>query len=147
MCVLSLEPMRVIQNKKGEYHFSDILQCLIILYLLYCHFWSKLADFTDVFIRGCSVFDISIYHRNDVVNGNGMIKKNNDNPPCQKAKNRYIQKLDDDDDYFKCTEENEKQDPVVFEIKSDGIWFDDGSKKKKQESKSSSIGKREHLYG
>ena len=73
MDVLSLEPMRVIQNKKGEYHFSDILQCLIILYLLYCHFWSKLADFTDVFIRGCSVFDISIYHRNDVVNGNGMI--------------------------------------------------------------------------
>lgn len=82
-----------------------------------------------------------------IVSSSKTIKKNNDNPPCQKAKNRYIQKLDDDDDYFKCTEENEKQDPVVFEIKSDGIWFDDGSKKKKQESKSSSIGKREHLYG
>ena len=82
-----------------------------------------------------------------IVSSSKTIKKNNDNPPCQKAKNRYIQKLDDDDDYFKCTEENEKQDPVVFEIKSDGIWFDDGSKKKEQESKSSSIGKREHLYG
>ena len=82
-----------------------------------------------------------------IVSSSKTIKKNNDNPPCQKAKNRYIQKLDDDDDYFKCTEENEKQVPVVFEIKSDGIWFDDGSKKKEQESKSSSIGKREHLYG
>lgn len=82
-----------------------------------------------------------------IVSSSKTIKKNSDNPPCQKAKNRYIEKLDDDEDYFKCTEENNKQEPVVFEVKKDGIWFDDKSNKKKQDSKSSSIGKREHLYG
>lgn len=82
-----------------------------------------------------------------IVSSSKTIKKNSDNPPCQKAKNRYIEKLDDDEDYFKCTEENNMQEPVVFEVKKDGIWFDDKSNKKKQDSKSSSIGKREHLYG
>ena len=58
-----------------------------------------------------------------IVSSSKTIKKNSDNPPCQKAKNRYIEKLDDDEDYFKCTEENNKQEPVVFEVKKDGIWF------------------------
>lgn len=43
-----------------------------------------------------------------IVSSSKTIKKNSDNPPCQKAKNRYIEKLDDDEDYFKCTEENNK---------------------------------------
>lgn len=81
-----------------------------------------------------------------VVSSSKTIKKNSDNPPCQKAKNRYIEKLDDDEDYFKCTEENDKQKPVVFIVKNDGVVLDEGETKEK-ESKSSSIGKREHLYG
>lgn len=81
-----------------------------------------------------------------IVSSSKTIKKNSDNPPCQKAKNRYIEKLDNDEDYFKCTEENEEQKPVVFLIKSDGVLLDEVQTQEK-ESKSSSIGKREHLYG
>lgn len=83
-----------------------------------------------------------------IVSSSKTIKQNSDNPPCKKAKNRYIEHLaNQDDDYFKCTEKNDKQKPVVFEVRTDGIWFDDGEKKEKNENKSSTIGKREHLYG
>lgn len=76
------------------------------------------------------------------------VKKNGDNPPCQKAKNRYIDHLpNQDEDYFKCTEEDDVQKPVVFEIRANGIWYDDGREEKKNENKSSTIGQREHLYG
>lgn len=82
-----------------------------------------------------------------IISSSKTIKKNSDNPPCQKAKNRYIEHLaNQDDDYFKCTEVEDVQKPVVFEVRSNGIWFDDG-KQKRNENKSASIGKREHLYG
>lgn len=83
-----------------------------------------------------------------IVSSSKTIKQNSDNPPCKKAKNRYVEHLaNQDDDYFKCTEEDDKQKPVVFEVRTDGIWFDDGEKEEKKETKSSAIGKREHLYG
>ena len=83
-----------------------------------------------------------------VVSSSKTIKKNGDNPPCQKAKNRYIDHLpNQDEDYFKCTEEDDVQKPVVFEIRANGIWYDDGQEEKKNENKSSAIGQREHLYG
>lgn len=82
-----------------------------------------------------------------IVSSSKTIKKNSDNPPCQKAKNRYIEHLaNQDDDYFKCTEVDEVQKPVVFEIKSDGIWFEDKSKSE-DNKKNEAIGMREHLYG
>lgn len=83
-----------------------------------------------------------------IVSSSKTIKQNSDNPPCKKAKNRYIEHLaNQDDDYFKCTEENDTQKPVIFEVRSDGIWFDDGEKEENEENKSSTIGKREHFYG
>ena len=83
-----------------------------------------------------------------IVSSSKTIKKNSDNPPCQKAKNRYIEHLSNqDEDYFKCTEVDDKQKPVVFEIRSNGIWYDDGQKKEDNKNKSAAVGKREHLYG
>jgi len=83
-----------------------------------------------------------------IVSSSKTIKQNSDNPPCQKAKNRYIEHLPNkDEDYFKCTEEDNKQAPVVFEIRKDGVWFDDGETSENKKSKSSAVGKREHLYG
>ena len=81
-----------------------------------------------------------------IVSSSKTIKKNSDNPPCQKAKNRYITKLDNDEDYFMCTELEEKQKPVVFLVQNDGILLDEEETQEK-ETKSSSVGKREHLYG
>ena len=52
-----------------------------------------------------------------------------------------------DDDYFKCTEIDDVQKPVTFEIRSNGIWYDDGQKKEDKSNKSATVGKREHLYG
>lgn len=83
-----------------------------------------------------------------IVSSSKTIKKNTDNPPCQKAKNRYIEHLaNQDDDYFKCTEIDDVQKPVTFEIRSNGIWYDDGQKKEDKSNKSATVGKREHLYG
>lgn len=83
-----------------------------------------------------------------IVSSSKTIKKNSDNPPCQKAKNRYIEHLaNQDDDYFKCTEIEDVQKPIVFEIRSNGVWFDDGQKKDNEKKKSEAVGKREHLYG
>lgn len=83
-----------------------------------------------------------------IVSSSKTIKKNTDNPPCQKAKNRYIEHLaNQDDDYFKCTEIDDVQKPVAFEIRSNGIWYDDGQKKEDKSNKSATVGKREHLYG
>lgn len=83
-----------------------------------------------------------------IVSSSKTIKKNADNPPCQKAQNRYIEHLaNQDDDYFKCTEIDDVQKPVAFEIRSNGIWYDDGQKKEDKSNKSATVGKREHLYG
>lgn len=71
-----------------------------------------------------------------VVSSSKTIKKNSDNPPCQKAKNRYIDHLpNQDEDYFKCTEEDDVQKPVIFEVRTNGIWFDDGQEENKNEKK------------
>lgn len=83
-----------------------------------------------------------------IVSSSKTIKKNTDNPPCQKAQNRYIEHLaNQDDDYFKCTEIDDVQKPVAFEIRSNGIWYDDGQKKEDKSNKCATVGKREHLYG
>ena len=86
-----------------------------------------------------------------IVSSSKTIKKNSDNPPCQKAKNRYIEHLkDQNDDYFCCTSVDDKQEPLVFEIKKDGVHLVEASssnENKSGNSASSNIGKREHLYG
>ena len=80
-----------------------------------------------------------------VVSSSKTIKQNNDNPPCQKAKNRYIKSLNDKEDYFKCTTVDDVQNPVIFEVKSDGIHLVEETEQKKETK--SAIGGREHIYG
>ncbi len=79
-----------------------------------------------------------------VVSSSKQIKANNDNPPCQKAKNRYIKELEGEA-YFKCTNEGGTVAPVIFEITKSGVKIFE--EEKKETDKSANIGKREHLYG
>ncbi len=56
-----------------------------------------------------------------VVASSKVIKKNDDNPPCQKAKNRYVEKVGNGN--FFCTSgtsENEADEAIVFDIE-DGV--------------------------
>lgn len=79
-----------------------------------------------------------------VVSSSKAIKKNSDNPPCQKAKNRYIEHLKEEC-HFMCTEVEDTQKPVVFEIKSDGVHLVDDSASKSE--KRESIATTPHYYG
>lgn len=61
-----------------------------------------------------------------IVSSSKLIKKNCDNPPCHKAKNRYIKAIGNDEDYFLCTTTKDANDkevytPVTFEIASGGV--------------------------
>lgn len=80
-----------------------------------------------------------------IVSSSKTIKQNDDTPPCQKAKNRYIKSLGDNEDYFKCTTVNDVQKPVVFEVKSDGIHHVEETEQTKETK--AAIGGREHTYG
>ena len=57
-----------------------------------------------------------------VVSSSKVVKHNSDNPPCQKAKNRYTDKVGKSN--FLCTSgtyEDEADKPIVFEIDNDGL--------------------------
>ena len=79
-----------------------------------------------------------------VVSSSKQIKQNDDNPPCQKAKNRYIKELKSED-YFMCTNGGGTEIPLVFEITKSGIKIFEADKE--ESTKGLNIGKREHLYG
>jgi hypothetical protein len=51
------------------------------------------------------------------------IKKDDDNPPHERAKREYVDILDGDDERFYCTDEywNEKKQALEFEVKASGI--------------------------
>ncbi|MBP7984021.1 MAG: hypothetical protein KAZ28_00080 [Bacteroidaceae bacterium] len=81
-----------------------------------------------------------------IISSSKTIKKNPDNPPCQKAKNRYIEHLKEDE-HFLCTEVNDTQEPVVFEIKSDGIHLVENDKDNKTQNKRNNVASTPHYYG
>ena len=67
-----------------------------------------------------------------VVSSSKVIKKNNDNPPCQKAKNRYVEKVGKSN--FFCTSGEDDDDtpkPIVFEIDDDGLQLSEDKVKPK----------------
>lgn len=81
-----------------------------------------------------------------IVSSSKTIKQNSDNPPCKKAKNRYIEHLyRKNEDYFCCTSEDDKHKPVIFEVTKSGISLFE--EQKNEDKKSNNIGKREHMYG
>ena len=82
-----------------------------------------------------------------VISSSKVIKKNSDNPPCQKAKNRYVEKVGESN--FLCTSgdsEDEADKPIVFEIDNDGLQL----KEDKVQAKASFTPVRNtkpHYYG
>ncbi|MDE6538146.1 MAG: hypothetical protein K2M13_08965 [Muribaculaceae bacterium] len=85
-----------------------------------------------------------------IVSSSKIIKKNNDNPPCQKAKNRYLDAMDDreEEEYFLCTttaddKGNPVYKPVVFEIVKDGVR----KLIEKGQTKATRQGSAPHFYG
>jgi len=67
-----------------------------------------------------------------VVASSNIIKKNSNNPPCQKAKNRYTEKVGDSN--FFCTSgesDDDAQKPIVFEIDEDGLQLKEDKTKSK----------------
>lgn len=67
-----------------------------------------------------------------VVASSKVIKKNEDNPPCQKAKNRYVEKVGNGN--FFCTSgtsEDEADKPLVFDIEDGELGLHDDKVKPK----------------
>ena len=57
-----------------------------------------------------------------VVSSSKVVKQNDDNPPCQKAKNRYTDRVGTSN--FLCTSgtsEDEADKPIIFEIDNEGL--------------------------
>ena len=57
-----------------------------------------------------------------VISSSKVVKQNSDNPPCQKAKNRYTDRVGKSN--FLCTSgtsENEADKPIIFVIDNDGL--------------------------
>lgn len=84
-----------------------------------------------------------------VVSSSKVVKKNSDNPPCQKAKNRYTEKVGESN--FLCTsgeKDDDVQEPIVFDIEDGEVGLHEDEKKEK-ESLSAAAAKdtKPHFYG
>ncbi len=84
-----------------------------------------------------------------VVSSSKVVKKNSDNPPCQKAKNRYTDKVGESN--FFCTsgeKDDDTQKPIVFDIEDGEVGLHEDEKKEK-ESRAAAAAKdtKPHFYG
>lgn len=82
-----------------------------------------------------------------MVSSSKVIKKNSDNPPCQKAKNRYVEKVGESN--FFCTSgesDNDADKPIVFEIDDDGLQLKE-DKIKTQATATPVRDSKPHYYG
>lgn len=84
-----------------------------------------------------------------VVSSSKVVKKNSDNPPCQKAKNRYTDKVGESN--FLCTSGEKDDDthkPIVFDIEDGEVGLHEDEKKEK-ESRAATATKdtKPHFYG
>lgn len=85
-----------------------------------------------------------------VVSSSKVVKKNSDNPPCQKAKNRYTDRVGEYN--FFCTSGEKDDDfekPIVFDIEDGEVALRE-DKKKEKESRAAAAAARDtkpHYYG
>ena len=84
-----------------------------------------------------------------VVSSSKVIKKNSDNPPCQKAKNRYTDKVSESN--FFCTsgeKDGDPQKPIVFDIEDGEVGLHE-DKKKENDSRLATAANstKPHFYG
>ncbi len=85
-----------------------------------------------------------------VVSSSKVIKKNSDNPPCQKAKNRYTDRVSESN--FFCTsgeKEDEIDEPIVFDIEDGDVALHEDEKKEKESRATAAAAKeiKPHFYG
>jgi hypothetical protein len=85
-----------------------------------------------------------------VVSSSKIVKKNSDNPPCQKAKNRYTDRVGESN--FFCTSgerEDDLEAPIVFDIEDGEVALRESDKKEK-ESRAAAVAAKDtkpHFYG
>jgi len=84
-----------------------------------------------------------------VVSSSKVVKMNSDNPPCQKAKNRYTDRVGEGN--FFCTsgkKDNDTEKPIIFDIEDGEVVLREDQKKEK-ESRSTAAAKdtKPHYYG
>lgn len=85
-----------------------------------------------------------------VVSSSKIVKKNSDNPPCQKAKNRYTDRVGESN--FFCTsgeKDDDTEAPIVFDIEDGEVALHEDDKKEK-ESRATSVAAKDtkpHFYG
>ena len=85
-----------------------------------------------------------------VVCSSKVVKKNSDNPPCQKAKNRYTDRVGESN--FFCTsgeKEDDTEMPIVFDIEDGEIALCEDEKKEKEFREAATTFKdtKPHFYG
>ena len=84
-----------------------------------------------------------------VISSSKVIKKNSDNPPCQKAKNRYTDKVGSSN--FLCTSRTSEDDtdkPTIFDIEDGEVSLREDEKKAEATLRSTSVtNPKPHYYG
>lgn len=85
-----------------------------------------------------------------VISSSKVVKKNSDNPPCHKAKNRYTDRVGESN--FFCTsgeKDDDTEAPIVFDIEDGEVALHEDDKKEK-ESRASAVAAKDtkpHFYG
>lgn len=85
-----------------------------------------------------------------VVSSSKVIKQNSDNPPCQKAKNRYTNRVGESN--FFCTsgeKDGDTEKPIVFDIEDGEVVLREDEKKEKESLATAATAKdtKPHYYG
>lgn len=84
-----------------------------------------------------------------VVSSSKVVKKNSDNPPCQKAKNRYTDRVGEGN--FFCTsgeKDDDTEKPIVFDIEDGEVALRDDEKKEKESlAAAAARDTKPHYYG
>lgn len=85
-----------------------------------------------------------------VVSSSKVVKKNSDNPPCQKAKNRYTDRVGESN--FFCTsgeKDEDTEEPIVFDIEDGEVALHEDEKKEKESRAAAAAAKdtKPHFYG
>jgi uncharacterized protein YrzB (UPF0473 family) len=83
-----------------------------------------------------------------IVSSSKVIKKNSDNPPCQKAKNRYTDRVGESN--FFCTsgeKDNDTEAPITFDIEDGEVALREDEKKEKDSRAAATKDTKPHFYG
>lgn len=83
-----------------------------------------------------------------VVSSSEVVKKNSNNPPCQKAKNRYTDRVGDSN--FFCTsgeKDDDAKEPIIFDIEDGEVGLREDEQEEKESRAAASKDTKPHFYG